>query len=596
METKSSTAKFELESADCQQESSVLGQTSVRNSFLDVTNISIPEVRSHPSSFRLSPIDCSSSENNFKYSECSQFFNPLYLASPKRSHSSQITNATLNKRYSSVSSGSNSFGGFIKTKQLQLKHTQRRPVSKKFDVLKNMLEMRTSSDSSSGKLYNLLPITRRSETSSKYCDIAKCRGDNEVEIENVKNEFSFRIHLQDTSCKSMISSSLPSTSALNKLESRYKKRHILEEVGDTGSAKKMKEDEPMEESFEGMDIDMAESFRNDQYRANENVKDEYNLSGSESSKENISISPACHRSHSSNFLGISEIKKSGSTPFFLEVQYELDIIKNPDVPSSAFACISAKTLAELLMSMTMEQFLQRFILIDCRYPFEFLGGHIRGAYNLFDPAAVEAAFYPNNIEQRAQLMTKKLIFYCEFSQKRAPSIAYELRALDRKLNVGRYPMVDYPEMYLLQYGYSSFYLRYNEVPNLLEPNGYVKMNDTEHLDELRNYKFHRIRTVATVYHTLARDRSNKQSREELNMSTTEVDPIMTTPPPCGLLPKRLFLNSPESPSHFPITPKSRPVEDRRRGAVSRSVCRRLFDEAEFRKNDPTPGLGTRDTL
>uniref|UniRef100_A0A8R1TVT4 protein-tyrosine-phosphatase n=1 Tax=Onchocerca volvulus TaxID=6282 RepID=A0A8R1TVT4_ONCVO len=566
METKSSTAKFELESADCQQESSVLGQTSVRNSFLDVTNISIPEVRSHPSSFRLSPIDCSSSENNFKYSECSQFFNPLYLASPKRSHSSQITNATLNKRYSSVSSGSNSFGGFIKTKQLQLKHTQRRPVSKKFDVLKNMLEMRTSSDSSSGKLYNLLPITR------------------------------FRIHLQDTSCKSMISSSLPSTSALNKLESRYKKRHILEEVGDTGSAKKMKEDEPMEESFEGMDIDMAESFRNDQYRANENVKDEYNLSGSESSKENISISPACHRSHSSNFLGISEIKKSGSTPFFLEVQYELDIIKNPDVPSSAFACISAKTLAELLMSMTMEQFLQRFILIDCRYPFEFLGGHIRGAYNLFDPAAVEAAFYPNNIEQRAQLMTKKLIFYCEFSQKRAPSIAYELRALDRKLNVGRYPMVDYPEMYLLQYGYSSFYLRYNEVPNLLEPNGYVKMNDTEHLDELRNYKFHRIRTVATVYHTLARDRSNKQSREELNMSTTEVDPIMTTPPPCGLLPKRLFLNSPESPSHFPITPKSRPVEDRRRGAVSRSVCRRLFDEAEFRKNDPTPGLGTRDTL
>ncbi|VDO33200.1 unnamed protein product, partial [Onchocerca flexuosa] len=46
----------------------------------------------------------------------------------------------------------------------------------------------------------------------------------------------------------------------------------------------------------------------------------------------------------------------------------------------------------------------------------------------------------------------------------AIAIAYELRALDRKLNIGRYPMVDYPEMYLLQYGYSSFYLRYNEVP------------------------------------------------------------------------------------------------------------------------------------
>ncbi|VDO45080.1 unnamed protein product [Onchocerca flexuosa] len=122
------------------------------------------------------------------------------------------------------------------------------------------------------------------------------------------------------------------------------------------------------------------------------------------------------------------------------------------------------------------------------------------------------------------------------------------------------------------------------------------MNDTEHLDELRNYKFHRIRTVASVYHTLARDRYNRQSREKLNMSTTEVDPNMTTPPPRGLLPKRLFLNSPESPSHFPITPKSRPVEDRRRDAAGKSVCRRLFGEDDFRKNDPAPGPSTRHTL
>ncbi|VDO33201.1 unnamed protein product [Onchocerca flexuosa] len=416
MKTESSTAEFKLKSTDCQQGSSVLGQTSeifnqqiVRNSFPDLTNILIPEVRFHPSPFRLLPFDCSSTENNFKYSRCSQFISPLYLASPKRIHSSQIASATLNK---SVSNGLNSFGGLMKTKQLQLKHTQRRPAFKKFDVLKNVLEMRTSSGSSSGNLYNLLPITR---------DIEKCRGDNEDEIENEENEFSFRIHLQDISRSSMISPSLPSTSALNELKSCYKKRHILEEMDDTGCVKKMKE-EPMEESFEGMDIDMAESSRKDQDRAIENVKDEYDLSGSEPSKENVSISPAYHRSHSSNFLGISEIKKSGSTPFFLEVQYELDIIKNPDVPSSAFACISAETLAELLMSMTMEKFLQRFILIDCRYPFEFLGGHIRGAYNLFDPATVEAAFYPNNIEQRAQLMTKKLIFYCEFSQKRAPSM------------------------------------------------------------------------------------------------------------------------------------------------------------------------------
>ncbi|KAM3717517.1 M-phase inducer phosphatase cdc-25.2 [Dirofilaria immitis] len=542
METESSIAKFEFKSVDCQQRSSVLDQTSeilnlrvVRNSLMDRTNISIPEVRHHSSKLRFLPFDCFSAENGPEYSECSQSISPLYLAD-----------------------GSNSFGDLIRTKQLHLKRSQKRPAFKKLNRLKNVLEMETLSSSSFGKLYNLFPITR------------------------------FRAHLQGTSRNTLVSPSLPSTSTPNKLESRYKKRHIPEERINTGSAKKMKGDEPMEESFEGMDID--ESTPNDQDNA---IEDDDNLSINEPGNENISFSQACHRSHSSTFLGISEIKEPKSPPFFLEVQYELDIIKNPDVPSSAFACISAETLAALLMSMTMEQFLQRFILIDCRYPFEFLGGHIRGAYNLFDPAAVEAVFYPDDMEQRTQLMTKKPIFYCEFSQKRAPAIAYELRALDRKLNVGRYPMVDYPEMYLLQYGYRNFYLSFSEVPDLLQPKGYVKMSDAAHLDELKNYKFHRIRTVASVYHTLARDRYNRQPKEELDASTTENDPDMMTPPR-RLLPMRLFLNSPESPSHFPTTPKSRPVEERGRDAPSRSVCRRLFGEDNLKRNDPGPGPSTRD--
>ncbi|MCP9262688.1 hypothetical protein DINM_006045 [Dirofilaria immitis] len=553
METESSIAKFEFKSVDCQQRSSVLDQTSeilnlrvVRNSLMDRTNISIPEVRHHSSKLRFLPFDCFSAENGPEYSECSQSISPLYLAD-----------------------GSNSFGDLIRTKQLHLKRSQKRPAFKKLNRLKNVLEMETLSSSSFGKLYNLFPITRLSETSSEHSAIEKCRGDDEDEIENVENEFSFRAHLQGTSRNTLVSPSLPSTSTPNKLESRYKKRHIPEERINTGSAKKMKGDEPMEESFEGMDID--ESTPNDQDNAIENVKDDDNLSINEPGNENISFSQACHRSHSSTFLGISEIKEPKSPPFFLEVQYELDIIKNPDVPSSAFACISAETLAALLMSMTMEQFLQRFILIDCRYPFEFLGGHIRGAYNLFDPAAVEAVFYPDDMEQRTQLMTKS-----QFSIANSPKnehlqcTAYELRALDRKLNVGRYPMVDYPEMYLLQYGYRNFYLSFSEVPDLLQPKGYVKMSDAAHLDELK------------IINSIVLEQLLQQPKEELDASTTENDPDMMTPPR-RLLPMRLFLNSPESPSHFPTTPKSRPVEERGRDAPSRSVCRRLFGEDNLKE-------------
>lgn len=84
----------------------------------------------------------------------------------------------------------------------------------------------------------------------------------------MENEFSFRAYLQGTSGNSLISPSLPSTSTPNKPESRYQKRHIPCGKNVTESAKKVKEDESMEESDndrigesfeESMDVDTAES-------------------------------------------------------------------------------------------------------------------------------------------------------------------------------------------------------------------------------------------------------------------------------------------------------------------------------------------------
>ncbi|KAL3984883.1 Rhodanese-like domain family protein [Acanthocheilonema viteae] len=555
METESSIAKFGFGSTDYQRRSSpvqtseISNQHVVRNSFRDLTNVSIPMTRSPTSALRFLPSQCFSMENDSEYLKRLHFNGSLCLASLDKSRSSQITNATSNKKCLSVSNGTNSFGNCIKTKQLQLHRTQRRSAFKKLDRLKNIVGI--SNGSSSSKLYNLLPIAR------------------------------FRAHLQGTSRNTLISPSLPSTSTPNKLESRYKKRHIPDETSVTGSAKKVR-DESMEEGDNGridesfeerMDIDMAELSLGKQDSAIEG----YNL-GNEPDERDVSFSPTMlNRSHSASYLEIGANKEPEPPPL-LEVNYELDTVKNPVVPSTAFACITARTLADLLNSMTREQFSKRFILIDCRYPFEFNGGHIRDAYNLFDPAEVENVFYPNDVELRAQIMKKKPIFYCEFSQKRGPSIAYELRALDRKVNVGRYPIVDYPEIYLLQYGYRDFYLRFNGAPDLLEPNGYVEMNDEAHAEELKNYKYHRINSVASAYHTLARDRYNRQHREELN-PIMEIDVNMKTPPR-RMLPRRLFVNSPESPSQFPdaSTPKSRPMRDRAGDAPRRSVCRRLFDD------------------
>uniref|UniRef100_A0A915PYG9 protein-tyrosine-phosphatase n=1 Tax=Setaria digitata TaxID=48799 RepID=A0A915PYG9_9BILA len=575
-----SYAEAEFISADCKQKPSFISQTSgmfnpnvLRSSLLDRTNIPIPPPQVHfPSTtVHFSFSDSPSTEKTSDYSKCIQPISSTCL-SGRRDSSSDL----------------------VRVKQV-------RRVRRCSDFKKHRSKnMRISSKSNFGKLYNLLPTTRHSETVSEHSSIEKCRGDDEDDFENLENEFSFRAHLQGTSHNSLISPSLPSTSTPNKLESRYKKRRMSDEMEDNGSAKKAKDDQ-MEESGsdrmaadsfeEGMDVDVTGPLREDRDSA---IEDE-NGSDDDRSSDIENGSRAFHRSHSSSFLETSDVRDPRSPQCIRDFRYELDILRNPDVPSTAFACISAETLADLLMSMTMEQFLERFLLIDCRYPFEYEGGHIRGAYNLYDPAVVEEAFYPSDIELRAKLMMKKPIFYCEFSQKRAPSMAYELRALDRKLNVGRYPMVDYPEMYLLQYGYRNFYLRYSSAPDLLEPNGYVKMSDKAHLQELRNYKFHRIRTVASVYHTLARDRYNRQPREELNTSTMEVDQNMKTPPR-RILPMRLFISSPESPSQFPSTPKSRPLEDRGREVSGRSTCRRLFSDDDFKGNDPDPGPSTSNTI
>ncbi|VDK85652.1 unnamed protein product [Litomosoides sigmodontis] len=540
----------------------------------------VPVIRSRPHALCSFSFDYYSKENSTECSDHLQFTSLLHLADSDKGRLSHITSTMSNKRCSRVLNGSDSFVNCSRTNQLQWQCTQRRSTSKRLDRLKNM--MRTSKSSSSGKLYNLLPVSRRSRSLSEHSAIEKCRGDDEDDIENLENEFSFRAHLQGTSGNTLISPSLPSTSTPNKLESRYNKRRIRDETGFVGITKKVKEklmeesdDNRINESFEDrMDVDTTVPSPEDEGSA---MEDEDNL-GNEPGEKNIPFSPTTlNRSHSASYLEIGANKEPEPPPL-LDVKYELEIIKNPVVPSTAFACITARTLADLLTSMTREQFSKRFMLIDCRYPFEFNGGHIRGAYNLFDPAKVENVFYPNDIELRAQLMKKKPIFYCEFSQKRGPSIAYELRALDRKLNVVRYPVVDYPEMYLLQYGYRDFYLRFSGTPDLLEPNGYVEMNDAAHADELKNYKFHRINSVASVYHTLARDRHNRQHREELN-PIMEIDVNMTTPPR-RMLPRRLFVDSPESPSQFPDegTPRSRPMRDRAGDAPRRSVCRRLFDE------------------
>ncbi|KHN73436.1 M-phase inducer phosphatase cdc-25.1 [Toxocara canis] len=109
-------------------------------------------------------------------------------------------------------------------------------------------------------------------------------------------------------------------------------------------------------------------------------------------------------------------------PKLLEVEYSLQTVRRPQVESGAFRSISAETFIELLTNTDGEQFSRQFVIVDCRYPYEYQGGHVKGAVNIHDPEMVQSFFFPNDDRQFATISHKIPIFYCEFSQKRGPTM------------------------------------------------------------------------------------------------------------------------------------------------------------------------------
>ena len=53
-----------------------------------------------------------------------------------------------------------------------------------------------------------------------------------------------------------------------------------------------------------------------------------------------------------------------------------------------------------------------------------------------------------------------IIFHCEFSQKRGPRALRMLREIDRQLNYNDFPNLYYPEVYILEGGYSNFHKQF----------------------------------------------------------------------------------------------------------------------------------------
>jgi rhodanese-related sulfurtransferase len=146
-------------------------------------------------------------------------------------------------------------------------------------------------------------------------------------------------------------------------------------------------------------------------------------------------------------------------------------------------CISPDTVVALMKGEYRHIF-QEYFIIDCRFPYEYEGGHIKGALNLTEDE-VHERFIKSPITDRKVC----IIFHCEFSSKRAPQSYRALRESDRKANFVDYPKLYYPEIYYIHGGYKQFYETYESYCN----GTYVEMRDENHSVQYK--QFNKIRRL-----------------------------------------------------------------------------------------------------
>lgn len=185
-------------------------------------------------------------------------------------------------------------------------------------------------------------------------------------------------------------------------------------------------------------------------------------------------------------------------------------------------CISPETLVDVLNGSIYTEQISECIIIDSRYPYEYDGGHISTALNLFTKEKLYEEMFIKRLnfkkesihkftssyssESLAKLgqsdcmetnadmdlpamatTTKRsiVIFHCEFSSERGPSLLRFLRNQDRSLNEHDYPNLYYPELYLLEGGYKLFYESFK---NFCEPQTYKPMLHAEHYEDLKHFR------------------------------------------------------------------------------------------------------------
>ncbi|NXF81726.1 MPIP1 phosphatase, partial [Sclerurus mexicanus] len=141
--------------------------------------------------------------------------------------------------------------------------------------------------------------------------------------------------------------------------------------------------------------------------------------------------------------------------------------------------------SEMIVSVLtgkFESFIKQCVIIDCRYPYEYEGGHIKGAINLHMEEDVENYLLKKPIEP-SENKRVIVVFHCEFSSERGPRMCRFVREQDRLSN--EYPNLHYPELYVLKGGYKDFFSRCR---SFCEPQSYRPMHHKDFKEDLKRFR------------------------------------------------------------------------------------------------------------
>ena len=143
---------------------------------------------------------------------------------------------------------------------------------------------------------------------------------------------------------------------------------------------------------------------------------------SSSTKKNIPF-VRCHSANEAHVMRAVQI--SCSDPSLIgdfSKSYALPLVqgKHQDLKS-----ISVDVLAQVIEG-DYKDLIEQCIVVDCRYPYEYNGGHIKGAKNIYSQEAILQEFLRNKSELPtiSQNTEKRqiLVFHCEFSSERGPTL------------------------------------------------------------------------------------------------------------------------------------------------------------------------------